>query len=474
MFGRTIAPLVAVIGIVAASSSSAMAQTFPAPFSYQGQLSSSGAPVNTPTDFIFRIFDLAVGGTQISTTAQLNAVAVTNGNFAVEVPFGVVLGEDAPWYGKYLQIEVRNPAGSGSFVTLGSRQKITATPYSLATRGFSHSHIDTYMGLNGPFTPWDDLTIYGSSATGNSGTSVRLKSFFNPDWRVASGTDEFYVSTVQANSNTQTKRVVIQSSSGNVGINQATPTQKLDVVGNAIVNGTLMVGGPGSPEVQLLGAGGGPRAVMSRSLSNANRGRMFILDETFTIKAGMDFFGAGTTATLFADVKSFRTPNPDDSGTDIWYASLEGPEAAMYVRGTATLVNGQATIELPPHFKALATTDSLTVQLTPLSADSRGLAVCSKDLSGIDVRELTNGTGTYAFDWEVKAVRRDVTDFEVIRPWDIDRPEIKGVTAQQQWEARLADIERRERRIAELEAAKGLAQQPTPAKQILAAGLKTD
>ena len=56
------------------------------------------------------------------------------------------------------------------------------------------------------------------------------------------------------------------------------------------------------------------------------------------------------------------------------------------------------------------------MQLTPLSVESRGLAVVQKALDGIVIRELGGGSGTYDFDWEVKAVRTGYEDYRVIRP----------------------------------------------------------
>ena len=38
------------------------------------------------------------------------------------------------------------------------------------------------------------------------------------------------------------------------------------------------------------------------------------------------------------------------------------------------------------------------------------------EIDRIVVRELQRGTGTYEFDWEVKAVRRGFEGFEVMRP----------------------------------------------------------
>jgi hypothetical protein len=80
------------------------------------------------------------------------------------------------------------------------------------------------------------------------------------------------------------------------------------------------------------------------------------------------------------------------------------------------LINGRAVITLPEHFTAVAVEATMTVQLTPRSADSLGLASVEKSLTGIVVRELFNGTGTYEFDYIVMAVRRGHENYEPIRP----------------------------------------------------------
>jgi hypothetical protein len=58
----------------------------------------------------------------------------------------------------------------------------------------------------------------------------------------------------------------------------------------------------------------------------------------------------------------------------------------------------------------------MTVQVTPLSADSMGLAVVRKGLAGFVVRELQRGSGNYDFDWDVKCVHRGHEDYQVTRP----------------------------------------------------------
>ncbi|GAG30772.1 unnamed protein product, partial [marine sediment metagenome] len=85
-------------------------------------------------------------------------------------------------------------------------------------------------------------------------------------------------------------------------------------------------------------------------------------------------------------------------------------------RGTAHLVNGRATVTFPDHFTAVATSQGMTVQITPHSAESKGLAVVERSIKGFVVRELSSGTGTYDFDYTVMTVRQGHEDYRVIRP----------------------------------------------------------
>lgn len=109
---------------------------------------------------------------------------------------------------------------------------------------------------------------------------------------------------------------------------------------------------------------------------------------------------------VWAHVFSFRMADPQNSKSEIWYSALGGPEAAVYVRGTGRLVDGSAAITFPDHFRAVASEESMTVQLTPLSAESHGLATVRKGIDGIHVREMDGGRGSYDFDYLVTAVRK--------------------------------------------------------------------
>ncbi|MDX2117064.1 MAG: tail fiber domain-containing protein [Planctomycetota bacterium] len=142
---------------LAAGSASALAQ--PTAFTYQGQLKNAGAAVNTPTDIQYALFDSASGGTQIGSTVTRFSETVTNGLFTSEVDFG-----SSPFTTndpRYLQISVRNPAGVGAFVPMGSRQLLSAAPYSLATRGLSVSSDYNQVGI-GTTSPQSMLHVVGT------------------------------------------------------------------------------------------------------------------------------------------------------------------------------------------------------------------------------------------------------------------------------------------------------------------------
>jgi hypothetical protein len=128
----------------------------------------------------------------------------------------------------------------------------------------------------------------------------------------------------------------------------------------------------------------------------------------------MQILGNGN-GEIFADTKHFRMTSPRAADQEIWYAAIEGPEAAAYIRGTARLINGRAVVTLPDHFQIVAAGAGLTARLTPLDPNSKGLAVVAKSATGIEVQELRQGAGSYDFDWEVKCPRKGHENFSVLR-----------------------------------------------------------
>ncbi|MBI9067187.1 MAG: hypothetical protein JEZ09_07840 [Salinivirgaceae bacterium] len=80
-----------------------------------------------------------------------------------------------------------------------------------------------------------------------------------------------------------------------------------------------------------------------------------------------------------------------------------GFEVTYFVKGTAKLLNGRCNIQLPDYFANEIISNTITIQITPLSIDSKGLAVISKSAKQIEVGELFKGSGTYEFDYFIQA-----------------------------------------------------------------------
>ncbi len=154
--------------------------------------------------------------------------------------------------------------------------------------------------------------------------------------------------------------------------------------------------------------------LLNVSSASSEYGGIAIYDANQNAQAGLaiDTNGDGL---IFADVKNFRMDHPENEEEEIWYASLEGPEAGAYERGPAPLVNGEAFVPFSDHYTLVIAEEGMTVMLSPLSAESLGLAVIEKTTEGFKVKELYGGTGNYSFDWEVKGVRKGFEDYQVIR-----------------------------------------------------------
>lgn len=144
-------------------------------------------------------------------------------------------------------------------------------------------------------------------------------------------------------------------------------------------------------------------------------GGVYVLDENSNRKAGVDIDPITGQGVVWGDVKNFRMDHPEDDAKEIVYASLEGPEAAAYARGTAQLTNGRTFVEFPDHFALVANPETMTVILTPQYSQTFGVAVVEKTDRGFYVEELMNGKQGFEFDWEVKCVRKGYEDFKVVR-----------------------------------------------------------
>ena len=82
------------------------------------------------------------------------------------------------------------------------------------------------------------------------------------------------------------------------------------------------------------------------------------------VKADGDVKSNGGDHILSAK-KDFDIPHPTKEGWRLTHACVEGPEAAVYIRGRVT---NRTEIELPLYWKGLVDIQSITVNLTPIGA----------------------------------------------------------------------------------------------------------
>lgn len=102
----------------------------PSRFTYQGELRMGGLPVSEECGFLFRLFDMPIGGAQIGPTNGPMNVTVEKGIFTVQLDFGV----DPAFCGqrRWLEITVCCPTPCASLVPLTPRQELTPSPYAIS------------------------------------------------------------------------------------------------------------------------------------------------------------------------------------------------------------------------------------------------------------------------------------------------------------------------------------------------------
>jgi hypothetical protein len=121
-------------------------------FTYQGRLLQNNQYVNGNCDFQFGLYADPAGGAPLGSGVQtVTNVPLTNGYFTADLDFGVnVFAGDQ----RYLEVEVRCPAGAGGYTLLSGRVNLLATPYAI----YALNTMTATTALNVASVPWNNIT----------------------------------------------------------------------------------------------------------------------------------------------------------------------------------------------------------------------------------------------------------------------------------------------------------------------------
>lgn len=147
-------------------------------FTYQGVVRNGSAPITGTVDLRFSLWDHATTpspGNQIGLTIDQPGVSVAGGLVNAQLNFGLSVFDATR---RWLQIEVRSPAGTGTYVTL-PRQELTRAPMAVHARfaqNAQYASVANSAGTagNANYVPWTGLT--GAPAVNTGGGPLRLTS----------------------------------------------------------------------------------------------------------------------------------------------------------------------------------------------------------------------------------------------------------------------------------------------------------
>ncbi|QYK47967.1 MAG: hypothetical protein KF838_14400 [Phycisphaeraceae bacterium] len=309
---RLLAAIVVVAGLAVAPAAPAAPVT--SAFTYQGEIQKSGSPVTGNADLRFTLWDAVSGGNQIGSQINRNNVAVSGGVFTVSLDFGI----DALKTGqeRYLQIELRSPAGSGAFVTLPARQPLSATPFATTALGGASPFV-VHSSTNDAkirFYPESFYQIELSSAAGNPTGGV----FNNSNGSVFFANNATGVPVMYAGHSTDTSGFIeLRASSGH--LNVLIESESFDFAQSGLI--------------RLSSSSPGNQGGIYQSTNNTGR-------LTYQLRGGVNDAGA--------DLRLF------DSGTGATSIQILGENELNVDGGAIRSLNqsGHAHISLEPDFSA--------------------------------------------------------------------------------------------------------------------------
>jgi hypothetical protein len=214
---------------------------------YQGALQLQGEPYTGTADYAFRLWDAEFGGQIMSELVFSDGVEVAEGLFQIPLDFGVESLDGDRW----MAISVRTPAWDGQgaeppYTSLPGRQRVSASPYALQTRGITVNNAGDRVGI-GTTEPLAALHIaptsgvlLGQNASTGGHTALQMN--------LSAASNGFARFQAVKASGSEWGNLVLNPSGGNVGVGTTNPQAKLHVQGGAIVTSRLTAsGGVGWP-----------------------------------------------------------------------------------------------------------------------------------------------------------------------------------------------------------------------------------
>jgi hypothetical protein len=223
----------AVFAALIAAAGTAKAQGPGSAFTYQGELKQGTTVVSGTADLRFRLYDAATGGNQIGLEQSVLAASMSDGRFTVNLDFGAPAFAGAA---RFLEIDVRVPAGSGAYTTLTPRQALRPAPYAMYA-------LSGNPGPTGPSGPTGPQGATGSQGPqGNQGVPGPTGSPGAPGAQGPAGpagpTGSQGVPGPTGASPFTLNGTSAVYTAGNVGIGSSTPAGLLEIQGGSNSNGT--------------------------------------------------------------------------------------------------------------------------------------------------------------------------------------------------------------------------------------------
>jgi hypothetical protein len=378
---------------------------------YPGSLADeAGQPVaDGAYDFVFALYEAQNGGEPLWTEMQ-EGIAVRDGTFTAllgsvnAIPADVLSGET-----RWLEVAVRGPE-EDEFTTLAPRQELNAvgeTDAAPQALSCEHTHVGEEWTAN---IPWSNSAFkiynYGNGPSiwgwnGGGGNGLRGSAMGSGIGVYGEGQN----STGVVGRSTDGRGVEGYSTAGYGVYGESETGFGLVAKGDNAVGDLLLAGDNGE-----IVAPGGPLA-----LSSASSVYISLDTDEDQPNACLYVVGQYTVSEICEDGTKSAVLQTEDYGQRAVYA-LESPEVWLEDFGTASLVDGEATVAFDPIFAETVNLEmDYHVFVTPLCQEPVLLFVTAKTGTGFVVKGVTldNQPSDCAFDYRIVAKRLGVEDLRL-------------------------------------------------------------